>query len=83
LSNVTYIAQLGEAQLAFSAASQRLGKARRNLNDFLTEHLDHTPPRELVSAFEREKNLLETELDEAFRYFRKCGMDLEEAKRGS
>jgi hypothetical protein len=75
-----YISPLAEAQLAFDAAAQRLGKSRRNLNDFLTEHANRTPSPELQSAFEREQSLLECEVDAAFRHFKKAASDLEEAK---
>ena len=63
-----YLNQLHEAQLAFDASSQRLGRAR-----YAVEHSDLAAPDHVG---------LLIELDEATRYFAKCCDDLTEAKRG-
>ncbi len=38
-----YLPLLSEAQLAFNAALQRLGRAQQALNDLLIESADNTP----------------------------------------
>jgi hypothetical protein len=74
------LANLQEAQLAFEASSQRLGKARVALRAFHQEY-GHAPTPELEASWERELLLLEIELDEATRQFRKSDEDLQLAKR--
>jgi hypothetical protein len=63
-----YASLLSEAQLAFNAAALRLGKARHALIQHGSVELT------------RERELLEIEVDEAERFFRKCARDLQEAK---
>jgi hypothetical protein len=63
-----YISLLFEAQLSFDAAALRLGKARHALIQHGSVELT------------RERELLEIEVDEAERFFRKCAEDLEQAK---
>ena len=74
---------IAEAKLALSSAAQRLGKAQRNLQDFLIEHQDEVPSLELQRSWEREKDMLTTEADEAERFFKKCAGDLEELEGAS
>jgi len=78
--SVTYISLMSEAELALAAAAQRLAKSRQNLKDFLAEHADQVPAPELRESWERERDVLETEVDEGQRVFRKCEDDLQELK---
>lgn len=78
-----YISLTAEAKLVLSGAEQRLMKARQNLRDFLVEHQDKAPSPELQKSWERERNLLATEADEAQRFFRKCEADLRELEGAS
>jgi hypothetical protein len=80
LMSTSYISLVSEAELALAAAAQRLAKSRQNLKDFLAEHADQVAPPELQESWERERDVLETEVDEAQRVFRKCKDDLEELK---
>jgi len=74
---------IAEAKLALESAAQRLGKAQRNLQDFVAEHQDEVPSPELRKAREREKDMLTTEADEAERFFKKCAADLRELEAAS
>ena len=79
--STAYISLVSEAELALAAAAQRLAKSRQILKDFLAEHADQVPAPELRESWERERDVLETEVDEAQRVFRKCQEDLAELKK--
>jgi hypothetical protein len=68
-----------ELSLALIAARQRLSKAERNLHNSWLEHCGIAPSPELHAAWERQRHLLETEVDEARRFLLKCEADLREA----
>jgi hypothetical protein len=69
---------LPNANLPFDASKERLRRAQRNLADFVAEHDGAATSPELQKSFQRERDLLETELDAATRFFRKCDEDLNE-----
>ena len=76
-----YISLIEEAALAVRAGESRLAKARLNLENFLAEYGDMAATAELRESFEREKDVLVTEVDAAERFYRKCCEDLEELKQ--
>jgi hypothetical protein len=78
--SVRYVSLADEAQLALSGAQQRLARAQQALRDFQLEHDGQAVSSELRASLERERHLLDVELDEAERQCRKARKDFAEAK---
>jgi hypothetical protein len=85
-SSVTqsYISLKEEAKLALSAAAGRVQKARAELANFIAEHGELPASPELRESFDRQRDVLEVEVDSAARFLQKCREDLDELlRRGS
>jgi hypothetical protein len=70
-----YVSLADEARLVLSGAKQRLARAQQALADFQLEHDAQVVSPELRASLERERHLLDIELDEAERQCRKALQD--------
>jgi hypothetical protein len=74
-----YTSMIDGMKLEVLGAERRLALAETALADFTAEHEGKEVPRELARSLERERNLLETELDSARRRYEESARQLSEA----
>jgi hypothetical protein len=71
----TYISLRDEAQFGIAGAKKRMERAQQAVADFQLEHDGQVISPELRLSMERERHLLDVELDESQRQFAKSLKD--------